>query len=105
MGYGLLSKKKGIIFGALNDESIAWKVCKCCYDEGADMVITNSPLAIDRIGKIKDLAKENKFFTIRCRCYICGRLDGFIQEVFGAFRLKDRFRFALCGDVKKHKKK
>ena len=38
MAYNLLKGKKGIIFGALNDKSIAWKVAEKAYEEGAEFV-------------------------------------------------------------------
>ena len=39
MAYNLLKGKKGIIFGALNDQSIAWKIAEKCYEEGAQIVL------------------------------------------------------------------
>lgn len=55
MGYGLLEGKKGIIFGALNNKSIAWQVALKAFDEGARFVLTNSPVALRR-GEINELA-------------------------------------------------
>jgi len=57
MSYNLLKGKKGIIFGALNDQSIAWKVAQQCYAEGAQIVLTNAPIAL-RMGEINKLAQE-----------------------------------------------
>jgi enoyl-[acyl-carrier protein] reductase I len=57
MAYGLLKGKKGIISGALEPSSIAWKVAQKCVEEGATIVLTNAPLAM-RMGAIKDLAAE-----------------------------------------------
>jgi len=45
MAFNLLQGKKGIIFGALNDLSIAWKVAKRAHEEGAKFVLTNTPVA------------------------------------------------------------
>ncbi len=56
MSYNLLKGKKGIIFGALNDQSIAWKVALQCYEEGAQIVLTNAPIAL-RMGEINKLAE------------------------------------------------
>jgi len=56
MSYNLLKGKKGIIFGALNDRSIAWKVAEKAYQEGAQLVLTNSPAAL-RLGSIDQLAE------------------------------------------------
>ena len=55
MAYNLLKGKKGIIFGALNDQSIAWKIAEKCYEEGAQLVLTNAPIAL-RMGEINNLA-------------------------------------------------
>ncbi len=47
MAYNLLKGKKGIIFGALNDQSIAWKVAERAHEEGAEIVLTNAPIALE----------------------------------------------------------
>ena len=57
MAYNLLKGKKGIIFGALNEQSIAWKVAQRCHAEGAEIVLSNSPLAL-RMGELNNLAAE-----------------------------------------------
>ena len=57
MGYNLLKGKRGIIFGALNDSSIAWKVAERCHEEGAELVLTNTPVAC-RMGTIDELATK-----------------------------------------------
>ncbi len=56
MKEGLLKGKKGIIFGALNDKSIAWQVALKAFENGAELVLTNSPVAM-RLGTIGELAK------------------------------------------------
>lgn len=56
MAHNLLKGKKGIIFGALDESSIAWKVAMRCHDEGAALTLSNAPVAM-RMGKINDLAK------------------------------------------------
>lgn len=53
----LLAGKKGIISGALNSESIAWKVAERCVEEGAQIVLTNAPVAM-RMGEINSLAEK-----------------------------------------------
>lgn len=57
MGYNLLKGKKGLIFGALNSRSIAWKVAQIAHAEGAELVLTNTPISL-RMGEINVLAKE-----------------------------------------------
>src|SRR3982751_2195820 len=59
MSYNLLKGKRGIISGALDSNSIAWKVAKRCHEEGALIVLTNAPIAM-RMGEIKKLADETK---------------------------------------------
>lgn len=56
MAYGLLKGKKGIISGALNEQSIAWKVALKAKEEGASIVLTNAPIAM-RMGEINALAE------------------------------------------------
>jgi enoyl-[acyl-carrier protein] reductase I len=56
MSYNLLSGKKGIVFGALDEKSIAWKTALKCYEEGAQIVLSNAPVAL-RMGEINKLAK------------------------------------------------
>lgn len=57
MAYNLLKGKKGIIFGALDEKSIAWKTAQRCVAEGAEIVLTNAPVAL-RMGAINQLAEE-----------------------------------------------
>ena len=57
MSYNLLKGKKGIIFGALDDKSIAWKTALRCHEEGAQLVLTNAPVAL-RMGEINKLAEK-----------------------------------------------
>ena len=55
--YNLLKGKKGIIFGALDSNSIAWKVAERAHEEGAQFVLSNAPVAM-RLGTINDLAAK-----------------------------------------------
>jgi enoyl-[acyl-carrier protein] reductase I len=59
MGTNLLKGKKGIIFGALDENSIAWKVAERCVEEGARITLTNAPVAM-RFGKINELGEKLK---------------------------------------------
>ncbi|MCX7986228.1 MAG: SDR family oxidoreductase [Bacteroidales bacterium] len=56
MGHNLLKGKRGLIFGALNSSSIAWKVAERAYEEGARFILTNAPVA-KRLGEVEELAK------------------------------------------------
>jgi enoyl-[acyl-carrier protein] reductase I len=57
MGHDLLKGKRGIIFGALDEQSIAWHVAEQCHEEGAQLVLTNAPVAM-RFGKIQELSER-----------------------------------------------
>ena len=57
MSYNLLKGKRGIISGALDENSIAWKVAQKAHEEGAIFVLTNAPIAM-RMGEINKLAEE-----------------------------------------------
>jgi len=57
MANDILKGKRGIIFGALNDQSIAWKVAERAHEEGATFVLTNAPIAM-RMGEINKLAEQ-----------------------------------------------
>lgn len=63
MSYNLLKGKKGIIFGALNERSIAWKVAERAYAEGAAIVLTNTPVAM-RLGEVDQLAEACESIVI-----------------------------------------
>jgi enoyl-[acyl-carrier protein] reductase I len=56
MSYNLLKGKKGIIFGALDEHSIAWKTAERVHEEGGKFVLTNAPIAM-RMGQIRELAR------------------------------------------------
>jgi enoyl-[acyl-carrier protein] reductase I len=56
MPYGLLKGKRGLIFGALNDMSIAWKVALKAHEEGASLVLSNTAVAM-RMGDTQKLGE------------------------------------------------
>lgn len=59
MSTNLLKGKRGIITGALDSNSIAWKVAEKAHEQGATFVLTNAPIAM-RMGEIKVLAEKTK---------------------------------------------
>ncbi len=65
MSYNLLKEKKGIIFGALDERSIAWKTALRCHEEGASILLTNAPVAM-RMGEINKLAEKINAPVIPC---------------------------------------
>ena len=57
MSNNLLAGKRGVIFGALDDQSIAWKIAERCVEEGASITLTNAPVAL-RFGGIQKLGEK-----------------------------------------------
>ena len=57
MAYNLLKGKRGIIFGALDENSIAWKTALSVHEEGGTFVLTNAPIAL-RMGQLKELGER-----------------------------------------------
>ncbi|NBC04207.1 MAG: SDR family oxidoreductase [Bacteroidetes bacterium] len=64
-GYGLLKGKKGIIFGALDERSIAWRIALACKREGADFVLSNAPIAL-RLGALDELSEKTGAKILPC---------------------------------------
>lgn len=65
MNHKILDGKKGIIFGALDERSIAWKVAEKCHEAGAEFVLTNAPIAL-RMGTINQLAEKTGSAIVPC---------------------------------------
>ncbi len=65
MSNQLLAGKKGIIFGALDENSIAWKVAEQCHEAGAEFILTNAPIAL-RMGGINQLAEKTNSDVVPC---------------------------------------
>ena len=59
MPHGLLEGKKGVIFGALNDASIAWKIAEAVHAEGGRFILSNAPIA-KRLGGLDELAEKTE---------------------------------------------
>ncbi len=79
MGHKILAGKKGLIFGALDENSIAWKVAERAKEEGADFVLTNAPVAL-RMGKIQDLADKTGSVLIPADATSLEDLGGLLEE-------------------------
>ena len=56
-GFGLLKGKKGVIFGALDDRSIAWAIAERVHEEGGSFILSNAPVA-QRLGTLDTLAEK-----------------------------------------------
>lgn len=64
-GYGLLKGKKGLIFGALDERSMAWRVALACKREGAEFALSNAPVAL-RLGQLDELSQQTGAPIIAC---------------------------------------
>ena len=79
MANNLLKGKRGIIFGALNEQSIAWKVAERAHEEGAVFVLTNAPIAM-RMGEINHLAEKTGSQIIPADATSVEDLDNLISQ-------------------------
>jgi enoyl-[acyl-carrier protein] reductase I len=75
----LLAGKKGIIFGALNSESIAWKVAEVAHEQGAKFTLTNAPIAM-RMGELNALAEKTSSKIISADATSMEDLDKLFTE-------------------------
>jgi enoyl-[acyl-carrier protein] reductase I len=86
MSNNLLAGKNGIIFGALNRDSIAWKIAEKAHAQGAKFVLTNAPIAM-RMGEIKELAASTGSEIIPADATSMEDLENLFtksQEILGA---------------------
>lgn len=79
MANNLLKGKKGIIFGALNDMSIAWKVAERAHEEGAEIILSNAPIAM-RMGEINKLAEKIGAKIIPCDVAVDADVENLITQ-------------------------
>lgn len=83
MSYNLLKGKRGIIFGALDEKSIAWKVAQRAHEEGAQFVLTNTALAL-RMGTINKLSEECDAKIIAADVTVMEDLENLFKESMNA---------------------
>jgi enoyl-[acyl-carrier protein] reductase I len=84
MAYNLLKGKKGIIFGALNEMSIAWKVAEKCHEEGAQILLTNTPVAM-RLGTLNQLAQATGSQVVAADATSVADLTAVFQKAMETF--------------------
>lgn len=82
MSFNLLKGKKGIIFGALDANSIAWKTAETVHAEGGTFILTNAPIAM-RMGQIDELAKNTGSKIIPADATSEGDLDNLVRQSMG----------------------
>ena len=95
MSYNLLKGKRGIIFGALNDASIAWKVAERAVEEGAQIVLTNTAVAC-RMGTIDELAKKTSAAVIAADATSVADLTNLFEQAQEALGGKIDFVLHSC---------
>lgn len=78
--YGLLKGKKGLIFGALDDRSIAWRVALACHREGASLMLSNAPIAL-RLGQLNALSEATKAPIVACDVSKNEEVEALMQRV------------------------
>ena len=96
MGNNILKGKKGIIFGALDNSSIAWKTAERVYNEGGEFILTNAPVSI-RMGSINDLANQTNSEVIPADATNLEDLENLIQAATNKFGGKLDFVFHSIG--------
>lgn len=79
MKYNLLKGKRGLIFGALDEKSIAWQVALKAHEEGASLVLTNAPVAL-RLGKINELATQVNAQVIPADATVMEDLENLVKQ-------------------------
>lgn len=77
--YNLLKGKKGIIFGALDESSIAWKTAERVHEEGGVFVLTNAPASI-RLGNIDALAQKTNSQVIPADATSVADLENLVEQ-------------------------
>lgn len=85
MSYNLLKGKRGIIFGALDENSIAWKTAERVHEEGGKFVLTNAPIAL-RMGTLKELGEKTESEIIPADATKIEDLENLVekaQEILG----------------------
>lgn len=84
MANGLLKGKKGIISGALDSDSIAWKVAEKAHEQGAEIVLTNAPVAL-RMGTINELAEKTNSIVIGADATSIEDIDALFDQSMDRF--------------------
>ena len=79
MTYNLLKGKRGIIFGALDEHSIAWKAAQKIKEEGGSFILTNTPMAL-RLGNINQLAEECQAQVIPADATVVADLENLFNQ-------------------------
>lgn len=108
MGNNILKGKKGIIFGALNEQSIAWQVALKCKEEGADVILSNLPIAIrfsdtDKLGKqigapvfgadLTKVADIGKLYDFSLKHFKKKKIDFMLHSVANSLNIRKKHEY------------
>ena len=114
--YNLLKGKKGIIFGALDENSIAWKTAERVHEEGGQFVLTNAPVAM-RMGKINDLAEKTgaqiipadatnmedlQNLVVKAMEILGGKLDFVLHSIGMSVNVRKNIPYKVCQTLHKN---
>lgn len=104
-GYGLLEGKKGLIFGALDERSIAWRIALACKREGGDFALSNAPVAL-RLGTLDALAEETGSSIYPCDVSKEDEVQELMQKVKDEYGKIDFILHAIgmSPNIRKNKK-
>lgn len=83
-GHGLLDGKSGVIFGAMDERSIAWAIAEACHRENGRFALSNAPVA-RRLGNMEELAEETDSPVIWADATSDDDLEALFTEVKDAF--------------------
>ena len=90
MAHQLLQYKKGIIFGALNEDSLAWQVAEKAHEEGAQLILTNTQVAL-RLGNLEELAEKTGSGIIPADASSLQDIENLLKETMNRFNGKVDF--------------
>ena len=105
MTHNILAGKRGIIFGAVDENSLAWHVATHCYAEGARFVLTNTPVAL-QLGHVEDLAAMTESEILPCDATDTAQLDLLLrraQEILGGKIDFILHAVAMSMNIRRHK--
>ena len=102
--YGLLKGKKGLIFGALDERSIAWRIALACKREGAEFILSNAPVAL-RLGQLNALSEETGAEVIACDVSKEDEIKSLMEKVKAKFGKIDFILHAIGMSPNIRKKK
>lgn len=106
ISHNLLEGKRGLIFGVLDEQSLAWKVARQCYAEKAKVVLTNSPLGA-KMGNIDALSRQINSEFVTCDATDVKQIRHLLQssmEILGGKLDFILHAIAFSNNIRRHRK-